>query len=511
MLVCAGVGLGQLIAFARQRRWRWAIVPAVAVIGLAAWGIAAGVDTPLWIALAVATPTMGLPIALQWRLQRAVQRGWPRRAARVAWLQRRLGLGRPGLPETLHALADLAEGRRDTAAALIDQLAATPPHQATGRQAEALRDWLLAACDRWPEASHSKAADIAIRAKCELGELDEAVEMMARPWARRRLSLRMIRHARSLALPALAFAGRPRWAVAMATLMRLPAPLVEIWRCTALAAEGHEADARAGLEIVAADARVAPAIRHMAWRRLEHLPPRARLSPEGQSHLDALAPEIRAGLALRSGSPLTSPFTLAALVTLIAMHLLPHASGWDDWEIEQHILGWAMVVDAEGTWIQSPWRLMTYGLLHQGPTHLLTNLAGLALLGPVVERLYGLLGGLLICVGSVIGGGLIIGAFGGYGVTLGASGGVMGLMGALVAAAWVRQGLVGTHTARAVATIGVALWVGQSIFDLLMPQISFAGHLGGGLTGALIGALLPTRVPLRFDEAQKTIRRPAAP
>ncbi|MFN3199272.1 MAG: rhomboid family intramembrane serine protease [Bradymonadia bacterium] len=478
----------------RRRRLRVRSVLSLGVIAAVAYGTAAELEWPLWMAVAIAAPSLVLPVLAQWGLTRALRQGRLRRASRWARMLDKMAMGRRGLVPTLDALSALAEGQPEAAHALIDTFAAS-----SSASAEALRDWLLAATDQWSRAANSQAADIQVRALCELGQLHEATELMARRWSTRRMTLGRLRHARWLALPPLAFAGRVRWVRALGQVLRLPAPLAEVWIATAEAAAGDAETARRRLEPIAEGEGMPLGVRALARRRLKSMPAPAAVLPETHALLDRLGPEIRAGLSFRLGRPHQSGLTLALILSMLVVFSLPLVLGWSLLEWRLSVEEWAMVVDATDLWSESPWRLVTYGWLHQGGLHLATNLCGIAVLAPIIQRLYGLWGGVAVFVSSVIGGGLCIAFFGQYGITLGASGGVMGLMGALVAVAWVRRGLVGTLTARAVASGGLMLWLAQSLFDVLMPQVSFAGHLGGAIFGALVGSIWPSKAPEIFS------------
>lgn len=134
------------------------------------------------------------------------------------------------------------------------------------------------------------------------------------------------------------------------------------------------------------------------------------------------------------------------------------------------------------------WQLVSYGFLHGSAWHLATNAAGLAMLGPRLERVLGpalivlLFLLLLVCAGSAQV--LVFAATGSPAGVIGASGAVFGLLGAW-AGLW--------RGARPVVVlIGVVVVAELALGDR---SVSHAAHLGGLLAGwALLSPVKPWRV-----------------
>ena len=147
----------------------------------------------------------------------------------------------------------------------------------------------------------------------------------------------------------------------------------------------------------------------------------------------------------------------------------------------------ALLVD--GQLPAEPWRLLAYGLLHYGWLHLATNALGLAVLGPLVARLYGGVGLALILGLGIGGGGIGIALLGSHGLTVGASAGVMALMGALVVGCWQHPGLRVSRTGRVVGRIFLVLMGLQTLLDAITPMVSSVGHGVGAVVGLAVGAV----------------------
>lgn len=334
----------------------------------------------------------------------------------------------------------------------------------------------------WQRARHSTAIDAQSRALCELGEVDAGVEavgplLMGRPnWNR-------LRRTRGMLLAPLAFAGRVDSIDALARLMRLPRAVHGIWRATAEAAAGDPDAARRTLDAAERSART-PAVASGIAARRANLPGPATLGPSAQGILQTAETEIRAGLRLRPHAPWRDWATV----------LIVGVIGWTFWRQIQAGSGDDPLIALQlgalqgGQWPADPLRLLTYGTLHIGWTHLLVNLLAIATLGPVISAALGRVGTLAVFTAGVVVGAIGVVLFGSPGITVGASGGAMGLLGGLVAILWLHPGIARSLTGRAGARFGLSVIVFQSVFDIAMPEISFASHGGGALGGALAAA-----------------------
>ena len=139
----------------------------------------------------------------------------------------------------------------------------------------------------------------------------------------------------------------------------------------------------------------------------------------------------------------------------------------------------------DGQW----WRLATSGFLHGSLLHIGFNMYLLYMLGPQLEQAFGSIRFSLMYLGSLFGGAMAVMLFDWQAPTLGASAAVLGLAGSMGIALH-RQGIKPHQSpVFGLVVLNIAL-------PLLVPGISFWGHLGGVVAGILMGYLL-IWLPLR--------------
>ncbi|MEM7322193.1 MAG: rhomboid family intramembrane serine protease [Actinomycetota bacterium] len=146
----------------------------------------------------------------------------------------------------------------------------------------------------------------------------------------------------------------------------------------------------------------------------------------------------------------------------------------------------------DGEW----WRIITVGFLHSGLFHLAMNMYGLWILGQALEEGLGRLRFGLMYLAGLLGGSFAVLAFGFNQPTVGASGAVLGLAGALAAVLWAR-GVSLTQS-----SLGFILALNLAI-PIIIPGISFWGHLGGIVAGFGAGWLI-SWLPIRYRQTQQT-------
>ncbi len=114
------------------------------------------------------------------------------------------------------------------------------------------------------------------------------------------------------------------------------------------------------------------------------------------------------------------------------------------------------------------------------------HLFGLALVAPIAGRALGWPRWVFIYLAAVLTGGVGIMLFSATGgLAVGASAGLMGTVAAALVIAWRHPGARGTRTGQAAVRGALGLVAFQFLFDLLMPQVSLAGHLSGAVGGGL--------------------------
>ncbi|GAB2775653.1 rhomboid family intramembrane serine protease [Nocardioides salsibiostraticola] len=141
----------------------------------------------------------------------------------------------------------------------------------------------------------------------------------------------------------------------------------------------------------------------------------------------------------------------------------------------------------QGTWLPGVvdgayWQLITNAFVHVDLTHIGFNMLMLYFFGPQLEALLGRTRFLALYVLSALtASALVYWLSGEYTATLGASGAVFGLLGALLVVAF----KVGGNVQSLVMLLAL-----NAVFTLVIPNISWQGHLGGFLGGAAVAAVL---------------------
>jgi membrane associated rhomboid family serine protease len=142
------------------------------------------------------------------------------------------------------------------------------------------------------------------------------------------------------------------------------------------------------------------------------------------------------------------------------------------------------------------WRILSSGFLHANLLHIGFNMYALWIFGPTLERGLGAFRFGLVYLAGLLGGSLAVLAFNFDQATLGASAAVLGLAG----------GIAGVLITRGVNIFRTAL---GSIFlinlalPLLVPRISFWGHLGG-IAGGFVAGVILTWLPERARQSPST-------
>jgi rhomboid protease GluP len=129
------------------------------------------------------------------------------------------------------------------------------------------------------------------------------------------------------------------------------------------------------------------------------------------------------------------------------------------------------------------YRLLTSTFLHGDFLHLAVNMLSLFQVGPAIASYFGMVGFLIIYIGSGLSGSLTSAVFNGS-LSVGASGAIFGLIGALLSIAIFRN--EPSLLANLVFVIAINLFLGFSSGG----RIDNWGHLGGLFGGFLIGTIL---------------------
>jgi len=147
------------------------------------------------------------------------------------------------------------------------------------------------------------------------------------------------------------------------------------------------------------------------------------------------------------------------------------------------------------------WRMLTSGFLHFGAIHLLANMWGLYIFGPVLERMVGSVRFAGLYVASLLAGSAAA-AFTtpANAVSAGASGAIFGLLGAIgvVGFRWRHTPLGRAWVRQAAVIVGLNVLIG-----LTDPTIGLSAHLGGLVGGAAVMAVETRGGPRRELEVAR--------
>jgi membrane associated rhomboid family serine protease len=128
-----------------------------------------------------------------------------------------------------------------------------------------------------------------------------------------------------------------------------------------------------------------------------------------------------------------------------------------------------------------PWRLLTSAFTHVQIFHIFSNLFILYQIGPALEQMLGRLRFALLYLASALGGGVAVWLLSApHQATLGASGAVLGLVGALLVISRAR----GMDVTWILGYVAIT-----AVLSVVIPNISWEGHLGGFVTGAAVAGL----------------------
>ncbi len=178
----------------------------------------------------------------------------------------------------------------------------------------------------------------------------------------------------------------------------------------------------------------------------------------------------------RSRAALVVNALIAINVIIFVLELATGVGGGIDGGIATDGYLWGPAVDISHEY----YRIVTSAFLHGSIFHLGMNMYGLYVLGPIVAQLFGQVRFVAIYTISLLGGSAAVLFFDWGQATLGASGALLGLAGA-IAGAFVASGRpLNQIPMLSVIAINLAL-------PLLIPRISFWGHLGGIVAGFMAG------------------------
>jgi rhomboid protease GluP len=177
-----------------------------------------------------------------------------------------------------------------------------------------------------------------------------------------------------------------------------------------------------------------------------------------------------------------APGTFAILAVTIGIYVLTRLSRPTFLEFV-NLFAQGNLAVAEGDW----YRIFTPVLLHANTLHVAFNMWALYQLGPAVERRTGLLSYTGLYLAAAGWGGAFAYRLGGAeDVLIGASGAIFGLFGLWLHSAYrLRDTAFGRNL---LSSLGFTLLINAAL-PLLIPGISWQGHLGGLVAGIITGEL----------------------
>lgn len=179
------------------------------------------------------------------------------------------------------------------------------------------------------------------------------------------------------------------------------------------------------------------------------------------------------GRVQQSGTPFVTYGLIAISVAVFALEMAIHG-------LDKDLALWPPIV-ADGQY----YRMVTSAFIHYGPTHLLLNMWGLAVVGPPLEMLLGRLrfGALYALCG--LGGSVLVYLVSPLNTaTAGASGALFGLFAAMF--------VVGKRLSFDVRWVVITIAINLA-YTVIAPAVSsqlvsWQGHVGGLVTGAVVAA-----------------------
>jgi rhomboid protease GluP len=283
----------------------------------------------------------------------------------------------------------------------------------------------------------------------------------------------------------------------------IPQEAHQFWLATATMTAGDLKSAQESLQRLTLGTRDLSLLSAIQWR-LEHPLPKThhRLSPKIQTALSQLTQgtteaqrytinQISQGQSWLSWLLIILNLGVFGLQLFEGFSLEPELTGQFGNQTNLEVLYELGALWPESVQAGEYWRLVSANFLHGGTIHLLMNMAGLAFLGPFVERSLGEFRFLVIYAGSGLGAmGFLAYGFSYLGLppqfTVGASGAIMGIVGAIAAImlwGWlVERAAIAAKRFRSVLFI-IGL---QIAFDFSAKNVSIAGHLSGLTLGFLI-------------------------
>lgn len=213
--------------------------------------------------------------------------------------------------------------------------------------------------------------------------------------------------------------------------------------------------------------------------------------PDPEVQVESQLVTLRTRLVELTPRLVFTPLLIVACATVFVLMLISGVS-WNNPQVPD-ILKWGAnfgVLSLSGEW----WRFATCVFVHIGLWHILFNMIALADGGPLLERMVGNVGFLLLYVISGLCGSLASTLWDPLVASAGASGAIFGVFGALVAILMKQRDIIPPEAMARLRNTGLMLLVINVILGVTVPNIGHAAHIGGFVAGFLGGLVIRHRL-----------------
>ncbi len=148
----------------------------------------------------------------------------------------------------------------------------------------------------------------------------------------------------------------------------------------------------------------------------------------------------------------------------------------------------------QGEW----WRVLTCCFVHMGFVHLGFNMVVLYQIGPLMERLLGNIGFLIVYLVAGLTGSVCSLALKPYLISAGASGAIFGLYGALIGFLILRRDSIPRPALKNILTSAIIFLIYNAVYGVLRAGVDLAAHGGGLVAGLICGMAVSTPIEAGF-------------
>jgi rhomboid protease GluP len=173
----------------------------------------------------------------------------------------------------------------------------------------------------------------------------------------------------------------------------------------------------------------------------------------------------------------------------------------------QMLLKWgadyAPLTVTRGEW----WRVLTCIFVHLGVVHVGFNMMVLYQIGPLMERLLGNIGFVIVYLVAGVAGAICSLAVNPYLISAGASGAIFGLYGALIGFMILRRDSIPAPILKNILRSAIIFLIYNAVYGVLRSGVDLAAHGGGLVAGLICGLVVSTPISAGFR--QRRLQRAA--